>query len=47
MSLQELLREWYNDPDIRAKVLRWLWLVSLGMLVLGYAIMAYMLFFKP
>ena len=28
-----------NDPELRGGLLRWAWLISLAMLVLGYIIM--------
>lgn len=36
--MMEKLEEWWEDPEKRAWLLRWFWLVSLGMLALGYAI---------
>ncbi len=27
-----------EDPELRGKLMRWAWLISLAMLVLGYAI---------
>jgi len=35
MNLEELL----NNPETKAKLLRWGWLISLIMLVLGYVLM--------
>ena len=31
-----------EDPELRGRLMRWAWLISLAMLVLGYAI----IFFK-
>ncbi len=28
------------DPELRGELLRWAWLISIAMLVLGYAIIA-------
>ncbi len=34
----ERLQEWLSDNERRAKLLRWFWLISLLVLLLGYAI---------
>nr|QNO50477.1 hypothetical protein EGLMOMJH_00016 [Methanosarcinales archaeon ANME-2c ERB4] len=28
-----------NDPELRGGLLKWAWIISIGMLVLGYIIM--------
>jgi len=37
----------YNDPKTRARMLRFFWIVSLFMLVLGYLLIIYFIFLKP
>jgi len=32
------IEEWLNDPEKRAKLVKWSWLISLVMLVLGYVL---------
>lgn len=34
---------WWADPEKRARLLRWFWILSLGMLVLGYALIVWRL----
>jgi phage shock protein PspC (stress-responsive transcriptional regulator) len=36
----------YHDPKVRGRLLRFFWIVSLFMLVLGYLLIAYFLFFR-
>lgn len=33
------LEEWLTDPEKRAKLMKWSWLIALFMLVLGYLLM--------
>jgi hypothetical protein len=35
-SIQDRLRDYWEDPEKRAILFRLIWMVSLGMLVLGY-----------
>ncbi|WP_230742857.1 hypothetical protein [Methanooceanicella nereidis] len=43
-TLEKRLEEFWDVPENRGRVLMVLWYSSLGMLVLGYLIMAYLLF---
>lgn len=38
VGLTEALLEWWDDERKRAFLLRWFWIVSLGMLLLGYTL---------
>lgn len=38
MSLTAWVEQVFTDPERRAKALHWLWLASLGMVALGYAV---------
>jgi hypothetical protein len=41
--MERLERAWDN-PEQRARMLRWMWLVSTGFTLLGFAIIFYLLF---
>ncbi len=41
--MMRLEKAWEN-PEQRARLLRWMWLISTGFLVLGFAVMFYLLF---
>ena len=41
--MQRLERAWDN-PEQRARLLRWMWLISTGFLILGFVVMFYMVF---
>ncbi|MDW5561629.1 MAG: hypothetical protein SA339_00255 [Methanomassiliicoccus sp.] len=47
--LKDLIKPLFNfhDPTARARLLRLFWMISLFMLVLGYVIILYILFFNP
>lgn len=36
--------DWWEDPEKRARLLRLFWLLSLGMLLFGYAVIVLRLF---
>ncbi len=44
MGLIERLVKKYSEPEKLVWLLRWLWLISLGMLVLGYVLLFFLLF---
>jgi Flp pilus assembly protein TadB len=46
MRLEDKLRALWETPEGRALIFKVLWYISLGMMVLGYIIIAYMLFFQ-
>lgn len=46
MHIDEKLAALWDSPEGRALIFRVLWYISLGMMVLGYVIIAYMLFFS-
>ncbi len=46
MFIDEKLAALWDSPEGRALIFRILWYISLGMMVLGYLIIAYMLFFQ-
>jgi hypothetical protein len=35
------IEELFNNPKMKTRFLKWAWLISLGMLVLGYLFMVY------
>jgi hypothetical protein len=43
--MERLERAWEN-PEQRARLLRWMWLVSTGFTLLGFAVIFYLLFVK-
>lgn len=45
-TLGERIVKFWDEPENRGKVLIFVWYISLGMMVLGYLIMAYLLFFR-
>jgi hypothetical protein len=47
--LEDLIKSFFNfqDPKARGRLLRFFWIVSLFMLVLGYILIVYFLFFHP
>jgi len=45
MPLTDKLIEKLNKPETKAYILRYFWIISLMMLVLGYSIMAYILYY--
>ncbi len=46
MRLKDELAALWDTQEGRALIFKVLWYISLGMMVLGYAIIAYLLFFK-
>ncbi|MCD4844643.1 MAG: hypothetical protein K8R25_09170 [Methanosarcinales archaeon] len=46
MTLYNIVKEWLREPEVKASILRYFWLISLMMLMLGYGIMAYIWFYK-
>ena len=42
--MERLARAWEN-PEQRARLLRWMWLVSTGFTLLGFGVIFYLLFF--
>lgn len=45
MSWEERVAHWLQDGETRAMALRWGWWISLGVLALGYGVIAYTLFY--
>ncbi|MBI0584818.1 MAG: hypothetical protein ISF22_11425 [Methanomassiliicoccus sp.] len=47
--LEEIIKPFldFHDPKARGRLLRFFWIVSLFMLVLGYILIVYFLFFEP
>ncbi len=43
--MERLERAWQN-PGQRARLLRWMWLVSTGFTLLGFGVIFYLLFFQ-
>ncbi len=41
--MERLERAWAN-PEQRARLLRWMWLVSTGFTLLGFAVIFYLMF---
>jgi len=41
--MERLERAWDN-PEQRARLLRWMWIVSTGFTLLGFAVIFYLLF---
>ena len=41
--MERLERAWEN-PEQRARILKWMWLVSTGFTLLGFAVILYFLF---
>lgn len=41
--MERLERAW-QAPEQRARILRWMWLVSTGFMLLGFAVIFYLLF---
>ncbi|MEK6988184.1 MAG: hypothetical protein AABX97_08860 [Candidatus Thermoplasmatota archaeon] len=41
----ERLEAAWEDPEQRARLLRWFWFISTGFMLFGFAVMAYLLFF--
>jgi hypothetical protein len=41
--MEKLERAWEN-PEQRARLLRWMWLLSTGFALLGFAVIFYLLF---
>ena len=44
--MERLERAWAN-PEHRARLLKWMYLISTGFLLLGFAVMFYLLFVRP
>jgi len=42
MDLETLIEK-YRQPENLARILRWFWLISLAMLVIGYTLMFFIL----
>jgi hypothetical protein len=45
MTLYDKVKKWLSEPEVKASILRYFWLISLVMLILGYGIIAYVLFY--
>ncbi len=43
----EWLERTWAVPERRARLLKWMWIVSTGFMLLGFAAMAYLLFVHP
>ncbi len=41
--MERLERAWEN-PEQRARLLRWMWIISTGFTLLGFGVMFYLLF---
>ncbi len=42
----ERLADAWEEPERRARLLRWFWFISTGFMLLGFAVMGYLLFLK-
>ena len=42
----ERLEKAWDNPEQRARLLRWMWLISTGFLLFGFAVIFYLLFFQ-
>ena len=40
----EHLADAWENPEQRARLLRWFWFISTGFMLLGFAVMGYLLF---
>jgi len=45
MSLTDKLIEKFSEPETKASIIHYFWIISLMMLLLGYAMIAYILFY--
>jgi hypothetical protein len=45
MGLEDRIEEILDDPDARAKIMIVMWISSFAMVVLGYLILMYLLFY--
>ena len=43
--MERLAADW-EDPERRARLLRWFWFISTGFMLLGFAVMGYLLFLQ-
>ena len=43
--MERLARAWDN-PEQRARILRWMWLISTGFMLFGFAVIFYLLFLQ-
>jgi hypothetical protein len=44
--MERLERAWAN-PERRARLLKWMYIISTGFMLLGFAVMFYLLFVRP
>ncbi len=42
----ERLADAWEEPERRARLLRWFWFISTGFMLLGFAVMGYLLYLK-
>jgi len=42
----ERAKDAFEDPQSRARAMRWLWLVSMAFTLFGFAVMAYLVFVR-
>lgn len=42
----ERLEAAWEDPEQRARLLKWFWIISTGFMLLGFAVMGYLIFVK-
>jgi hypothetical protein len=45
-TLEERLKTFWENPENKGKTLMVSWYIAMGMMILGYLIMAYLLFWK-
>ena len=43
--MERLARAWDN-PEQRARLLRWMWLISTGFMLFGFVVILYLLFIQ-
>ncbi len=44
--MERLERAWAN-PEHRARLLKWMYIISTGFMLFGFAVMFYLLFVRP
>jgi hypothetical protein len=44
--MERLERAW-ERPEQRARLLKWMWIISTGFMLFGFAVMFYLLFVHP
>ncbi len=46
MTLEEKVRAYLESPENQARLFVYAWYISIAMMILGYLIIAYLLFFR-